>query len=242
MWWGGLRGAVGFALATVLSEDLWYREIFVTTALAKVLFTVFLQGSTIRLLVEKLKISLQTPREFAIGVEIQNKVMDDTKKGVLAICGNTTTNGAKRGYLASKWNLVDQKAKEVLLQKSSKHELERKFEAITVKEHYTNLYGPRLLVEQMQIESAEEGGRELRQMSVEEKAEKEKKFNEQWNLVRYISRNIKFNERSFKIYITNCLQEGAQLRTSWNSEELWSEGWHRQSWILRRGGGQLVRI
>ena len=74
MWWGGLRGAVGFALATVLSEDLWYREIFVTTALVKVLFTVFLQGSTIRLMVEKLKISLQAPREFAIGVEIQDKV------------------------------------------------------------------------------------------------------------------------------------------------------------------------
>ena len=69
-----MRGAVGFALATVLSEDLWYREIFVTTALVKVLFTVFLQGSTIRLMVEKLKISLQAPREFAIGVEIQDKV------------------------------------------------------------------------------------------------------------------------------------------------------------------------
>ena len=112
MWWGGLRGAVGFALATVLSEDLWYREIFVTTALVKVLFTVFLQGSTIKLMVEKLKISLQSPREVAIGVEIQNKVIEETKKGVLAICGNTTSAGAKRGYLASKWNLVDEKVKE----------------------------------------------------------------------------------------------------------------------------------
>ena len=180
MWWGGLRGAVGFALATVLNEDLWYREIFVTTALVKVLFTVFLQGSTIRLMVEKLKINLQAPRECAIGVEIQNKVIEDTKKGVLAICGNTTTNGAKRGYLASRWNLVDKKVKEVLLQKSSKHELERRFEAITVKEHFTNLYGPRLLIEQMQLDSAEEAGRE---MSVEE-VESEKKFNELWNLIR----------------------------------------------------------
>ena len=181
-----MRGAVGFALATVLSEDLWYREIFVTTALVKVLFTVFLQGSTIRLMVEKLKISLQAPREFAIGVEIQNKVMEDTMKGVLGICGNTTTNGAKRGYLASKWNLVDEKAKELLLQNSSKHELERRFEAITVKEHFTNLYGPRLLIEQMQIESTAEAGRDMRQLSVEEKAESEKKFNEQWNLLRYL--------------------------------------------------------
>ena len=172
MWWGGLRGAVGFALAIVLSEDLWYREIFVTTALVKVLFTVFLQGSTIKLMVEKLKINLQAPREFAIGVEIQDKVMEDTTKGVLAICGNTT-----RGYLASKWNLVDEKVKELILQSSSKHELERKFEAITIREHFTNLYGPRLLIEQMQQQSASGEGTE---MSVED----EKKFNEQLNLLR----------------------------------------------------------
>ena len=25
MWWGGLRGAVGFSLAMVLKEDMWYR-------------------------------------------------------------------------------------------------------------------------------------------------------------------------------------------------------------------------
>ena len=25
MWWGGLRGAVGFSLAMVLKEDIWYR-------------------------------------------------------------------------------------------------------------------------------------------------------------------------------------------------------------------------
>ena len=194
MWWGGLRGAVGFALATVLSEDLWYREIFVTTALVKVLFTVFLQGSTIKLMVEKLKISLQAPREVAIGVEIQNKVIEETKKGVLAICGNTTSAGAKRGYLASKWNQVDEKVKEVLLQKSSKHELERRFEAITVKEHFTNLYGPRLLVEQMSV--GEEERRELRhQMSLEEK---EKKFKEQWNLLRYLPIERTFTENISK--------------------------------------------
>ena len=25
MWWGGLRGAVGFSLAMVLKEEMWYR-------------------------------------------------------------------------------------------------------------------------------------------------------------------------------------------------------------------------
>ena len=33
MSYGGLRGAVGFSLATVLPEDAWYRELFLTTAL-----------------------------------------------------------------------------------------------------------------------------------------------------------------------------------------------------------------
>ena len=111
--------------------------------------------------------------------------MDDTMKGVLSICGNTMTNGGKRGYLATKWNIVDEKLKEVILQNSSKHELERRFEAITVKEHFTNLYGPRLLVEQMQHSA--ENGTVMRQMSVEEKAQSVKEFNEQWHLLRYIS-------------------------------------------------------
>jgi len=214
MWWGGLRGAVGFALATVLNEDLWYREIFVTTALVKVLFTVFLQGSTIRLMVEKLKINLQAPRECAIGVEIQNKVIEDTKKGVLAICGNTTTNGAKRGYLASRWNLVDKKVKEVLLQKSSKHELERRFEAITVKEHFTNLYGPRLLIEQMQLDSAEAG----REMSVEE-VESEKKFNELWNLIR---RELQYGRRT----VSSFRQRAATINHGYFQDE--EDSWSRE--------------
>ena len=28
MWWGGLRGAVGFSLAMVLKEEMWYRYIY----------------------------------------------------------------------------------------------------------------------------------------------------------------------------------------------------------------------
>jgi sodium/hydrogen exchanger-like protein 3 len=52
MSYGGLRGAVGFSLAAVLDKDVWYRELFVTTALFMVFFTVFLQGGTIKLLVQ----------------------------------------------------------------------------------------------------------------------------------------------------------------------------------------------
>ena len=48
MAYGGLRGAVGFSLAVVLSKDEWYRELFVSTALVMVFFTVFLQGENLK--------------------------------------------------------------------------------------------------------------------------------------------------------------------------------------------------
>ena len=56
MSYGGLRGAVGFSLAKILSDDNLFKDMFVTTTIVMVLFTVFIQGGTIKLLVEKLEI------------------------------------------------------------------------------------------------------------------------------------------------------------------------------------------
>ena len=53
----GLRGAVGFSLVEILDKDMnHYKNLFVTTTLFMIAFTVFLQGGTIKLFVEKLKI------------------------------------------------------------------------------------------------------------------------------------------------------------------------------------------
>ena len=55
--YGGLRGAVGFSLVEILDEKTNpYKNLFVTTTLFMIGFTVFLQGGTIKLFVEKLKI------------------------------------------------------------------------------------------------------------------------------------------------------------------------------------------
>ena len=35
MSYGGLRGAVGFSLAIVLDDSVWYKDLFVTAALGK---------------------------------------------------------------------------------------------------------------------------------------------------------------------------------------------------------------
>ena len=115
MAYGGLRGAVGFSLAVVLKEDLWYRELFVTTALAMVFFTVFLQvirimavmmmirtmmmimmmvfstvfvqGSTIKLWVKLFHIKLQEKTVPRICNDVQSKLMEDIMEGVGAVVG-----------------------------------------------------------------------------------------------------------------------------------------------------------
>jgi len=143
MWWGGLRGAVGFSLAMVLKEEMWYRELFLTTALVMVLFTVFLQGGTIKLMVKTLGIDLEEDRGDVIGLDVQDKVMEDITQGVLAICGNS---GA-RNEVAKKMKVADGKVRKALIRDDVKTELQRRFESISVRDHITNLYAPRLIVE-----------------------------------------------------------------------------------------------
>jgi len=143
MWWGGLRGAVGFSLAMVLKEEMWYRELFLTTALVMVLFTVFLQGGTIKLMVKALGIDLEEDRGDVIGLDVQDKVMEDITQGVLAICGNSGT----RNEVAKKMKVADGKVRKALIRDDVKTELQRRFESISVRDHMTNLYAPRLIVE-----------------------------------------------------------------------------------------------
>ena len=67
MAYGGLRGAVGFSLVYILEvhkdddadvyrKNLYRKNVFLTTTLIVIFFTVFLQGGTIKLLADKLKI------------------------------------------------------------------------------------------------------------------------------------------------------------------------------------------
>lgn len=145
--WGGLRGAVGFSLSMVLKEDLWYRELFLTTALVMVLFTVFLQGGTIKLLVKLLKIKLEEDRGNLISVEVQDKVMEDICDGMKAVCGSRGTHGK----LMEKVKGLDETMKTLLIHNESKDQLTRRFEKITVNDHFTNLYAPRLIIENLDL-------------------------------------------------------------------------------------------
>ncbi|XP_071744820.1 LOW QUALITY PROTEIN: Na(+)/H(+) exchanger beta-like [Lepeophtheirus salmonis] len=56
MAYGGLRGAVGFSLAALISDNKKIKDMVVTTTIIVIFFTVFVQGSTIKLFVNKLHI------------------------------------------------------------------------------------------------------------------------------------------------------------------------------------------
>merc|ERR1712037_593314 len=90
-----------------------------------------------------LGIDLEEDRGDVIGLDVQDKVMEDITQGVLAICGNS---GA-RNEVAKKMKVADGKVRKALIRDDVKTELQRRFESISVRDHMTNLYAPRLIVE-----------------------------------------------------------------------------------------------
>ncbi|XP_028407728.1 probable Na(+)/H(+) antiporter nhx-9 [Dendronephthya gigantea] len=84
MAYGGLRGAVSFSLATVLDDEnvADKKEILITTTIAVVFFTVFVQGITIKPLVNLLKVKRSVKRKEVMLGEVNDKMLDHLLGGV----------------------------------------------------------------------------------------------------------------------------------------------------------------
>ena len=143
---GGLRGAVGFSLAQVMSEKFWYRDLFVSTALVMVLFTVFLQGGTIKSFVKVFHIKLESSeKKKRVSDLVQRKLVHDMMDGIVTVSGKQwTSNALNRAVTA-----VDQFLQNFLILKDSQHMMERTMEKIIVEEHINNLYAPTILAHQI---------------------------------------------------------------------------------------------
>lgn len=90
MSYGGLRGAVAFALVLLINEKhVPDSRMFVTTTIAVIFFTVFVQGITIRPLVEFLKVKRASKRKPTMNERIHEKVIDHLMAGVEDIIGKT---------------------------------------------------------------------------------------------------------------------------------------------------------
>ncbi|KAK5607881.1 hypothetical protein CRENBAI_009474 [Crenichthys baileyi] len=85
--YGGLRGAVSFALAFTLPDHIGRKQLFVTATIAIILFTVFLQGISIRPLIEFINVRRTNRNVETINVEIHSRLMEHTMAGIEDLCG-----------------------------------------------------------------------------------------------------------------------------------------------------------
>ncbi|GMS94015.1 hypothetical protein PENTCL1PPCAC_16190, partial [Pristionchus entomophagus] len=85
--YGGLRGTIAFGLASSISSSVPAKDMFLTTTIAVIFFTVFLQGSTIRPLVNYLNVELKKSEEPTMAETVYNKYLDYIISGVEDIAG-----------------------------------------------------------------------------------------------------------------------------------------------------------
>uniref|UniRef100_A0A2M3YX89 Sodium/hydrogen exchanger n=1 Tax=Anopheles braziliensis TaxID=58242 RepID=A0A2M3YX89_9DIPT len=90
MSYGGLRGAVAFALVLLVDvHHIPLQPMFLTTTIAVVYFTVFLQGITIKPLVKILNVKRSSKRKPTMNERIHERFMDHMMAGIEDIVGKT---------------------------------------------------------------------------------------------------------------------------------------------------------
>ncbi|XP_057652161.1 sodium/hydrogen exchanger 3 isoform X2 [Diorhabda carinulata] len=88
MSYGGLRGAVAFALVLLINpKTVKLQPMFMTTTIAVVYFTVFFQGITIKPLVKILNVKTAEKRKPTMNERIHERLMDHTMAGIEDILG-----------------------------------------------------------------------------------------------------------------------------------------------------------
>uniref|UniRef100_A0A3Q0QUI5 Sodium/hydrogen exchanger n=1 Tax=Amphilophus citrinellus TaxID=61819 RepID=A0A3Q0QUI5_AMPCI len=85
--YGGLRGAIAFSLGFLLTEDE-NKDLFLTAIITVIFFTVFVQGMTIRPLVELLAVKRKKESKESINEEIHSQFLDHLLTGIEDVCGH----------------------------------------------------------------------------------------------------------------------------------------------------------
>jgi len=88
MMYGGLRGAVAFALVLLIDpKKVPHADMFVTTTIAMVYWTVFVQGITIKPLVKFLNVKVASEKDPTMNERIAGRFMDHVVAGMEGILG-----------------------------------------------------------------------------------------------------------------------------------------------------------
>ncbi|XP_059194268.1 sodium/hydrogen exchanger 1 isoform X2 [Centropristis striata] len=87
--YGGLRGAIAFSLGFLLDKDHFpKRDMFLTAIITVIFFTVFVQGMTIKPLVDLLAVKKKQEAKRSINEEIHTQFLDHLLTGIEDICGH----------------------------------------------------------------------------------------------------------------------------------------------------------
>uniref|UniRef100_A0A8C3Q5Z2 Sodium/hydrogen exchanger n=1 Tax=Geospiza parvula TaxID=87175 RepID=A0A8C3Q5Z2_GEOPR len=116
MSYGGLRGAVAFALVALLDEKkVKERKLFVSTTIIVVFFTVIFQGLTIKPLVQWLKVKKTEHREPKLNEKLHGRAFDHILSAIEDISGQIGHH-----YLRDKWSNFDRKyLRKILMRRSA---------------------------------------------------------------------------------------------------------------------------
>jgi len=142
MAYGGLRGAVGFSLVSMVSSGaVPAARMFLTTTLAVVMFTVFAQGGTIKFIVDYLHIDRSKNAKKSLCEEINGKLFEHIMTGIEVISG-------KHGqfYARNRFNHYDKKyLKRWFCVPNYEHKMQKVYEEISLSDHFLHLYGPSMM-------------------------------------------------------------------------------------------------
>uniref|UniRef100_A0ACB8FTI1 Sodium/hydrogen exchanger 3 n=1 Tax=Sphaerodactylus townsendi TaxID=933632 RepID=A0ACB8FTI1_9SAUR len=133
MSYGGLRGAVAFALVVLLDKNkVKDKDLFVSTTIIVVFFTVIFQGLTIKPLVQWLKVKKSEHREPKLNEKLQSRAFDHILSAIEDISGQIGNN-----YLREKWTNLDRKyISKVLMRQSAqkKDQILKVFQELNLKD------------------------------------------------------------------------------------------------------------
>ncbi|KAK3605348.1 hypothetical protein CHS0354_033839 [Potamilus streckersoni] len=138
--YGGLRGAVCFSLVALLDDaDFRRKDMFVTTTLTVIFFTVFISGSTIKPLVKLLQIRLaQDNKKMILYEELNSHVTDHLMAGIEEVVGISGKN-----YIREKIERFDSRFIRPIVMKDPKgsvtEDITKYYVKLVMKEHYKNL-------------------------------------------------------------------------------------------------------
>eukprot|EP01128_Nolandella_sp_AFSM9_P000171 TRINITY_DN1032_c0_g1_i1.p1 TRINITY_DN1032_c0_g1~~TRINITY_DN1032_c0_g1_i1.p1 ORF type:complete len:579 (+),score=110.90 TRINITY_DN1032_c0_g1_i1:115-1737(+) len=118
MGYGGLRGAIAFALAFALPEEISAKGVFLTTTLAVIWFTVFIQGGTIKYLLKFLDIDLAGEKGEGLAAGVLTRPFSHITEAIKTIAGGSYGVFGWRHF----WHDVDRTFSKLLVRKLKANE------------------------------------------------------------------------------------------------------------------------